>query len=160
MSELVNVLSQDGFENVKTYIQSGNIILESPLKQTQVKDEVQKLIKKHFELTITVFVLTSKELIQIAENNPFIKKDEKNKVFITLLESEPNAELIEKMEAIDFGEEEYFIDKDILYFYVPNGMSNSKLNNTFIENKLKVKATGRNLNTMNKLLDLASYINN
>ena len=154
MSELVSILSQSGYESVKTYIQSGNIILRSHLAIPSIQENVQELIHLHFGLTIYVFVIPTNEFEKILKNNPYADKPEKNKVFITLLNFPPELVLIDKFTAIDFGSEEYMIIQNVLYFYIPAGMSNSKLSNSFIENKLKVISTGINLNTINQLQEL------
>lgn len=154
MAELKTVLSKAGFENCQTYIQSGNILLESALSKNEIKVKIEHLILEHFNLSIESFVLTAKELTEAIKNNPFDKTTPGNKLFITFLSQIPLTENINLLRTIDLGKEEYHIHGDILYFYVPDGMSNSKLSNSFIENKLKLKSTGRNLNTIQKLIQL------
>lgn len=155
MSELVKALEGKGFESVMTYIQSGNIILKSNLDTSEIKNDIEKLIEQHFGLAIHVFVLDFNDIDHILINNPFNTNQEGNRVFITLMNQIPQKEVIEKFKHIEFGDEEYLIDSNVIYFYLPNGMANAKLGNPFIENKLKVIATGRNLNTISKLHEMA-----
>lgn len=145
---------QKHYNNVQTYIQSGNIILHSDRKKHAVQSKITTLIKQYFELDIAVFILTANELSLIIKNNPFDIDLASNNVYITLLDHKPDEEFIRKLEELDLGDEKYWIQRDVLYFYLPKGMANSKLSTPFIEKKLKVIATGRNLNTMHKLLDL------
>jgi len=155
MSKLKEILAGAGFSNVSTYIQSGNIILESVLDKTATGELVHQLIFKYFNCTVPVFCLAVSAIEDALKNNPFPNDAEPNKVFITFLNQQPQPDLIEKLTLIDFGTEQFKITDKLLYFYVPDGMGKSKMNNNFFENKLKVTATGRNLNTIYKLIDLA-----
>ncbi|HLW61794.1 MAG TPA: DUF1697 domain-containing protein [Flavobacterium sp.] len=154
MADLKQYLSSGGFEKAATYIQSGNIVVQSNLKKTEAEKNIRAIILKHFEFSIPVFVLTVDEVVQALKNNPFPKDAEPNKVFFTFLEAVPDATLINKLSEIDFGTEVFKIIDKLLYFYVPEGMGKSKMNNNFFEKKLKVTATGRNLNTVRKMLEL------
>lgn len=155
ISELKETLSNAGFSNVSTYIQSGNIILKSALEKTAIEETVHKLILEHFNCSVHVFCLTVSDMEQALANNPFPIDSEPNKVFVTFLNQTPQPDLIEKLNLIAFGNEQFKITDKLLYFYVPDGMGKSKMNNNFFENKLKVTATGRNLNTIYKLIDLS-----
>lgn len=155
MADLKTVLNDNGFKNVSTYIQSGNIILSSDLQKDDVKSKVQQLINAHFQLQIAVFCFDLKEMETALQNNPFTDNIEPNKLFFTFLNEEPSADLLADLSAIDFAKDQFKVIDKVLYFYLPEGMSNSKLNNNFFEKKLKVTATGRNLNTIHKLIDLA-----
>lgn len=159
MAELKSHLENTSFHSVKTYIQSGNIILKSDLNKKEVEKNVSQLIKKGFDLDVQVFVLTEEELQTIIAHNPFPETYPPNKVYITILDHVPSKENMEKFSNIDLAEEQYVLTNDIFYFYVPEGMANAKLSNPFIENKLKVKVTGRNLNTILKLQNLTAQIN-
>lgn len=160
MATLKDVLIENGFKNVTTYIQSGNIILSSDLQKEGIATKVQQLIYDHFQLQIAVFCLNLQEMETALQNNPFTENIEPNKLFFTFLNEEPAADLLADLEKIDFATDQFKVIDKVLYFYLPNGMSNSKLNNNFFEKKLKVTATGRNLNTLHKLIDLAKNNNN
>ncbi len=153
MAEL-KALLQKHYNNVQTYIQSGNIILQTDQDKQFVKSHIYALIKEHLQLDIEVFVLTADELSLIIRDNPFDVDLVSNNVYITLLDQRPDEEIIRQFDELDLGDEKYWIQGHVLYFYLPKGMAKSKLSNPFIERKLKVKGTGRNLNTMHKLLDL------
>ena len=160
MADLKTVLNDNGFKNVTTYIQSGNIVLSSDLPKEAVATKVQELIYDHFQLQIAVFCLDLQEMETALQHNPFTENIEPNKLFFTFLNEEPSADLLADLSVIDFGKDQFKVIDKVLYFYLPEGMSNSKLNNNFFEKKLKVTATGRNLNTIHKLIDLAKNNNN
>lgn len=155
MTDLKQYLSSGGFEKVTTYIQSGNIVVQSNLKKTEAEKKIREIILKHFELSISVFVLSADEVEQALKNNPFATDVEPNKVFFTFLNAVPDEVLVDKLSTIDFGKEKFKLIDKLLFFYVPEGMGKSKMNNNFFEKKLKVIATGRNLNTVKKMLELA-----
>jgi len=160
MAALKAILIDNTFKNVTTYIQSGNIILSSDLEKEAIEMKIQQLIYDHFQLQITVFCLDLQEMEVALQNNPFTENIEPNKLFFTFLNEEPAVDLLTDLQTIDFETDQFKVIDKVLYFYLPNGMSNSKLNNNFFEKKLKVTATGRNLNTIHKLIDLAKSSNN
>lgn len=155
MQELKHALLKHNFSDVQTYIQSGNIILNTSLDQQEAKDKIITILKDDFKSNIEVFVTTPNKLSEILNNIPFDKTYEGNKVFIMQLHSAPSQEHIDRLSTVDLGEEKYVIEKDIVYFYVAEGMSRSKLSNNFLETKLKIAGTSRNRNTMEKLLSMA-----
>ncbi|NGF56882.1 DUF1697 domain-containing protein [Parapusillimonas sp. SGNA-6] len=154
MAELRDLLSKQGFEQAKTYIQSGNICLSSDKDKDTIKQEIHELIANHFKLHIDVFVLDEAQLHQSILQNPFDPSLPGNRLFVTFLDSIPDSTRLEAFHKIDLGNEEIKISGDIAYFYVPDGMATSKLSNIFIEQKLKVRSTGRNMNTMKKMQDM------
>ncbi|HMR19505.1 MAG TPA: hypothetical protein PKA53_09420, partial [Sphingobacterium sp.] len=91
-------------------------------------------------------------------NNPFQDNFSGNRVFITILDKSPKQDRIETLLQMDLGGEQFEIIGDIFYFYLPDGMAKSKISNNFIENKLQVKGTGRNRNTIKRVLDLLREI--
>lgn len=155
MSDLKECLSAIDFMSVQTYIQSGNIILKSRLDKEKVQNEIANLIEKHFSLKIPVFVFTIDEIENSLKNNPFSDDLPGNKVFFTFLNQIPKRDLISLLSEIDFGNEEFKIIENVLYFYLPEGMAKSKMNNNFFEKKLDVIATGRNVNTVSKMIELS-----
>ncbi len=156
MADLKAKLLKSGFKDVQTYIQSGNIVLKSDLNKVQLTERINKLIMDEFGLDLSIFILSEAELNDALQNCPFPSEFPGNRVFITFLNKKPQNSDTDNFKQIDLGEEKYHLHEQILYFYLPDGMANSKLNNNFIEKKLKVIATGRNTNTVNKMLTLIS----
>lgn len=156
MADLKVVLTNAAFTEVQTYIQSGNIVVQTTRTCEETSIQIHELIKEHFQLNIAVFVVTPEQLNAAFKNNPYPEDAPGNKVFITFLDQdiEQNAVVLLKKEVI--GSESFEIIHNILYYYLPEGMSNSKLSNPFFEKKLKVVATGRNLNTVRKMLSLVT----
>lgn len=158
MTELKELFEKQGFQNVLTYIQSGNAIFYSKEKSSDtIKKIISNSIKQEFGFDVGVLVITPDIIEYVLKNNPFIKKNKGlDKLYVTFLSKQPSAENIKKLNSIDYSPEEYIINGKLVYLYVPNGYGKAKLNNNFFENKLKVEATTRNWKTINKLWELSN----
>lgn len=157
MSDLKTLFEATGFQNVETYIQSGNVIFSAKEKSNKiVEDKISSAIKSKLGYYVQVIVLTPEELEQVLKNNPFLKKKKDAESFyVTFLSENPSAENIKKLNAVDYSPEEFIIYGKSIYLFVPNGYGKAKLNNNFFENKLKVFGTTRNWKTVNKLFELS-----
>ncbi|AQS93674.1 hypothetical protein BXQ17_06215 [Polaribacter sp. BM10] len=148
LRELLNDLE---FQNVQTYIQSGNIILTSEQSKLEVSKRIKKGILQKFDLDIHVIVKTVLELNEIVKNYPFSLENEKIVAF-TFLDKISDKETIEVK---NIGEDLYKIVKDVVYLNCKSGFGKTKLSNNVLEKKLNVNATTRNLKTTLKLAELA-----
>ena len=153
MVELREVLSKNGFDQVQTYIQSGNILFQSAERDSiKLAATIRKLIDKAFGFPVPVLVVSSERLRTILENNPFQNVAEENLLFFTLLKEVPEPEKVMEFKGIQFEGEHFHITEYCVYLSFTGNYRNAKLNNNYIEKKLKVEATTRNLKTMRKLL--------
>lgn len=151
MDLLLNLYESLGFTNIKTYIQSGNVIFDSPnLNIQELTEKIEEKIKSSFSFEISVFIRTKNELQKIIENNPFQKED-LSKLFVAFLSDNPIDPPLSEINKVKDDLEKYIILGKEIYLYYPNGVSNTKLSNNFLEKKLKVSATTRNWNTVNAL---------
>lgn len=154
MSALTQALTDSGLNNIRTYIQSGNIIFESEETNPKViSGMVSDIIKARFEYDVPAIAILQKELLQISKSNPFFSISDFDPAFmhITFLHRQPENEMIEATEKLSFLPDSFFIHNNAVYVYCPNGYGNTKINNTFFERKLGVMATTRNRATMEKL---------
>lgn len=149
MQELRSLLAADGFDNVRSYIQSGNILVAS--KKVVKAEEIASLIQKKFGFLPSTLVLSEKQFIGAAKANPFLEGDGKAVHFYFCAESpNVNQEAVEKYKS---ASEEFAIEGKVCYLHAPDGIGRSKLVAN-IEKCLGVTATGRNLNTVLKLQNL------
>ncbi|WP_460217775.1 DUF1697 domain-containing protein [Psychroserpens sp. MEBiC05023] len=155
MAELRELLTNVGFNNVSTYIQSGNIILQSLETKRFVEDKIHDVILSHFGFEVPVISRTRHELLLNFDNCPFSEEKKKNSYFL-LLSDIPSAESLDLVKQITYDNEEFQIVEDCLYLYSSVGYGNSKFNMNMFEKKLKIRATSRNYKTMVKLLDMSS----
>jgi len=158
MEVLRKVLQENGFESVKTYIQSGNIIFKTEKsKPIQLIEKISEIIEKEFDFKVPVIVLTIEQLKSIILDNPYLKESSKSEPFmhVTFLSDTPNSKTIADIVANNKDDDELRLGKKVLYLYCPNSYSKSKLVNTFLEKKLKLHTTTRNWKTTLKLLEIA-----
>ncbi|MCK7589033.1 DUF1697 domain-containing protein [Subsaxibacter sp. CAU 1640] len=156
MADLRALLTKSGFENVQTYIQSGNVILQSFENKSKIQKQLEESIKDHFGFEVSVIVKTNKHLQKVLDDCPF-EKGAKEKSYFVMFNKKPSDELVKEAKSISYDEgEEIIIKNDCLYFYSANGYGQSKFNMNTFERKLKVIGTSRNYNTMLKLLSLSA----
>ncbi|EMF43018.1 DUF1697 domain-containing protein [Leptospira interrogans] len=154
MKDLSSLFESLGFMNVKTYIQSGNVLFQD--KNKNVKELIiliEKKIVEVFGFEVIVFIRSKEELKTIIQSNPFFKKD-LNRIYISFLnEFKKNPDLTE-IEKVKIKGEELIVQGKEIYFFSPKGYGVSKLSNNFLEKKLHVSATTRNWKTVVTLSEL------
>ncbi|AOW19720.1 DUF1697 domain-containing protein [Urechidicola croceus] len=159
MSDLKEFLLNDGFIDVQTYIQSGNVIFNSK-KTDKVKlaEEISLCILKNYAFEVPVVVKSKIEWERILNKNPFINQNgvDLKKLYVTFLYNSPSKEDVEILKTIDFNPDKYQIKNDIVYSCYGQSFGKTKMTNNVFEKKLKLIATTRNWNTVNKLLQLVS----
>jgi uncharacterized protein (DUF1697 family) len=162
MDALEEIFAKIGFKNVRTYIQSGNVVYQSqPSNPNKLNDLIHNTLAKEIGLNIPIITLISDELRKVAELNPFLEKYKEESYFhVTFLADAPLAENIDKILGGDFGQDEVRLIEKTAYLYCPNGYGRTKLSNSFFERKLKVAATTRNWKTVNQLLAIAAETEN
>lgn len=155
MAELRQLLNKEGFHNVRSYIQSGNVVLESTDTSEAIKVKIQDAMQSHFGFEVSVIVKTSKELKAIFDACPFFDETREKSYFI-MLDGIPDSGLVKELSKISYKDETFVIKKDCLYFYAAAGYGQAKFNMNSFERKLKVRGTARNYNTMLKLVSMSS----
>ncbi len=158
MDALRKLLTDLGFINVQTYIQSGNIIYQSKRLTTgKINEIIENSIKQKFGFDVPVITLTLEELIKISESNPFTKDKTKDASFfhVTFLSDKSKSEDVNKIKENDFKPDEFKEMDKAIYLYCPNGYGKTKLSNSFFEKKLNVSATTRNWKITNELISIA-----
>jgi uncharacterized protein (DUF1697 family) len=159
MEALIGAVVDLGFRNVRTYIQSGNLIFESNSIDTkEISGGISRKIHEDFGFDVPVITITAKELERVIASNPFSKNSAMDSAFlhVVFLSEEPDIPCIDKLHEIDFRRDELALIGKALYIYCPDGYSNSRLTNGFLEARLKVAATTRNWKTTNELFRIAS----
>lgn len=151
MAELFNLLNDLKFKNVQTYIQSGNIILESDKSKDAICKNIKEGILSKFGYDVPVIARTIQEWEKVISRYPFSTENEKIVAFTFLNKASKETEI----EVKNIGEDKYKIIDDMVYLNCPTGFGSTKLTNNIIEKKLNVIATTRNLRTTLKLLELA-----
>ncbi|PCI76634.1 hypothetical protein COB21_04190 [Candidatus Aerophobetes bacterium] len=147
MADLKELYSSLGFEEIVTYIQSGNVVFTAN-KQDQdlLITSIEKAIYQRYGFEVSVQVREKNVFAEAIKRCPYsgsMLVDE-TQVLLCFLSSIPSQEACLELQKYVKSPEQLVIDKDVVYLYCPNSYSNSKLGNNFIEKKLQVKATTRN----------------
>jgi uncharacterized protein (DUF1697 family) len=158
MDDLIKIFESMGFKNIKTYLQSGNVIFEDESIDTvKITRDIERKINQAFGFSVNVIIRTDDEFKSIINNNPFIKNQdiEIDKLHVTFLKKLPDKNDVHNLD-VNKDENEKFkvIDREI-YLYLPNGYGGTKLTNNMFEKKLKTTATTRNWKTTNKLFEIS-----
>jgi uncharacterized protein (DUF1697 family) len=160
MPDLKKLYENLKFKDIKTYIQSGNVIFKSneKLADEELAKKIELAIHKKYDFKVPVIIRTQEEMGKIISSNPFL--EEKNidakKLHVTFLSEIPTKGNRETIENIDFSPDKFIIQGKEIYLHIPESYGETKFSNKFFETKLKVKATTRNWNTVNKLFEIAS----
>lgn len=161
MKDLSELFASLGFEKIVTYIQSGNVVFSSKLKNSvKISEMIEKCIEERFGFSVLVNTMSKSDLQKITVDNPFIKVKgiDPAKLHVTFLSGLPSKESLNKIISIDGGADKIVIAGKEAYLYCPNGYGRTKYTNKALENKLKVNATTRNWKTVNELFKLAGAV--
>jgi len=148
-------LTAAGFENVATYINSGNAVVRSGMNRTKVVATVEKICREEFGFEKAIFAPTLEEWDEVIAKNPFAKAaaSAPTTVHAALLESAPKSENVERVRARAVNGEDIRIVGSVAYLYTPHGFGTSKMAEKF-DAWIGVTNTARNWNTVLKLAEL------
>ena len=157
MADLKSQLDELGWEGIRTYIQSGNIVFKSadgnPVLLAQ---KIKQKLQEKYGFEVPTLVLEPRELMHIINNNPFTRDPEtaQERLYVTFLFDTPRADLVRKPREPKQSNEQFLIDDKIIFLYYPAGYGRAVMNNNAFEKGLKVEATKRNWKTINKLHEM------
>ncbi len=150
-----------GFRDVQSYVQSGNVVFRMAGKDAAgAARKIEGGIEKEFGFQVDVMVRTTAEMRDVVARNPFAGRDgiEPGKLLVTFLPHDPGVEAQERLEKIKPECEELRLMGRELYVYFPDGIGKSRIAAGPIDRALKVSGTGRNWNTVIKLLEMAEAL--
>ncbi|MDH4256463.1 MAG: DUF1697 domain-containing protein [Gammaproteobacteria bacterium] len=150
MRDLKSLMVDVGFRNVRTYIQSGNIVLESTTRPTE---EISDLIEREFGFRPGVFILSREEFEKALSNNPY-NADAGKTVHLFFCDRVPTSVDYDFLESIKASSEDFALVGRVFYFHAPNGIGRSILVQKMHRAFPGVVMTARNLNTINKLAQM------
>lgn len=153
MAQLREALVEAGLAEVRTYIQSGNVVARSALSQRELETLVEEVIASRIGAQIRVIARNAEDFRQIVVANPFAGEDT-SKLYFSLFAEPPESERLAQL-LRDFTPDKFHYHDLTLYAKYATRYSDSKFNNNFFERQLKVAITTRNFNTMTKLVELS-----
>ena len=149
------------FENPQTYLQSGNVICKtSERKLDRVAKRIQSAIQEKFACRTDIILRTTAELRGVVAKNPFAKRSniEPGKFLVAFLVGDPGDAARKTLAEHKFAPEELHVSDRELYIYFPDGMGKSKLPWPRIYKILNTPGTGRNWNSVTKMLEMAENL--
>jgi len=156
MGELRETFEAIGFENVVTYINSGNVAFDSKKAgEKKLVSKIERAIEKDFGKQIPVMIREQPALQKVLDGNPFDGEFESHKeMHVLFMRSGMPAEKKEQLLAQQTKDERFEVREREIYCHLRLGVADSLLGKGFIDKKLKVPTTGRNWRTVQKLIDL------
>jgi uncharacterized protein (DUF1697 family) len=156
MPALRTALTDAGFDDVVTYLQSGNVVVSSAAKADDVARKTERLVAKEFGFEIAVVARTRAQLARVVEANPLGKVAKNPKHYqVSFLAKKPTPALVRRVEEAASARERVVAIGREIYAWHPDGAAHSKLWALLAGKQLGVTATSRNWTTVTKLLELA-----
>jgi uncharacterized protein (DUF1697 family) len=157
MAHLRELMLELGYEDVRTHLQSGNAVFTAPqTPPDQTAQEIESQLERHLGLSVRVLIRTGEELARAVAANPLPEAvSEPSRLLVIFLSAAPSPDLLRELDPADFEPELYGVGEREIYVWCPEGLRTLKLSYAFWEKRLGVTATGRNWNTVTKLLALA-----
>jgi uncharacterized protein (DUF1697 family) len=157
MADLRALLTEAGYEDVRTYVQSGNIVLRGSAKPAEVQSDLQTLISARFGFEVPVIVRSRAQLAAVVKANPLGHvADDPKRYQVSFLSEKPPADLLARMEELADESERVVGRGREIYAWHPRGVARSKLWNALAAKGLGITATARNWTTVTTLLEMAS----
>jgi len=148
MKDLAGLCAKLGFENVRTYIQSGNVVFASRLSRTRVRESLEQALAAYMGKKVDVILRDAGELEQVLKANPF-PDAHPSRVAVAFCSAPVQKELFDAV--VIPGNEQIAAGRQEVYIHYPDGMGRSKLKFP----KTDGVATVRNINTVTKLVGMA-----
>ncbi|TAF35253.1 MAG: DUF1697 domain-containing protein [Cytophagales bacterium] len=160
MKDLTELCQSLGFSDVRTYIQSGNVLLDSNHSAHEVSGLLAAGIKQKYGFEVCVVVKTPSELQEVLRLNPFLSSPDlqTKKLYYTILSQTPDSMRMQALLNLELAKNtlRFVNESNTVYMYLPDdSYGNTKLSNNFIESKLKLQATTRNEPTLQKLVEMS-----
>ncbi len=159
MPDLRAMLEADGISEVRTYVQSGNVVLRCERPPAELAQRAERLIAERFGLSIEVLARTREELAAVVARDPFADHQIAEKLYqVTFLASEPPAELVTQLADLAAGAERFVAIGREWYAYHADGIARSKLASRMAAKRRGVSMTARNWTTVRTLLAMADEL--
>jgi uncharacterized protein (DUF1697 family) len=159
MRDLVEALEGLGLKNVKTYIQSGNVVFQSMnANPIELSRKITATIEKSCGIAPQVLLLGIQELQAAMAGNPFPRGEREPKsLHLFFLDSVPGHPDLETLESIKTKSEQFKLVHQVFYLYAPDGVGRSKLA-AKVEKALGVAVTARNWRTVSEVMAIAMAV--
>jgi uncharacterized protein (DUF1697 family) len=155
MDRLRALCTELGAENVRTYVQSGNVVFEGKGTAAHWTTQLEKKLDGATRLPVSIMVRTAAEIAAVVDGNLFLKEKEIDtaRLAVTFLQQAPSKEALAKLHVLEIGSERFRLAGREIYLHCPNGFAKAKL--YLLDKVLGQKTTVRNWNTVLTLRDMS-----
>lgn len=159
MASLVAIFEEAGCDNVRTYIQSGNVLFGSPPDTAaRIPDLVTAAVAKRFGYRTPVVTRTATQLRDVVLRNPFLGTGaDPRALHVLFLRGEPDQDRVAGLDPQRSPGDRFVVSGQDVYLELPNGVARSKLTAEYFDAELATMSTQRNWRTVTKLLDLMEH---
>lgn len=156
MGDLRELLTSLGYDDVRTYLQSGNVVLTSERPAQRLERDLEQQISAKLGIDTRVIVRSRDELADIVERDPLgAVVDDPKRYQVTFLSAQLDPGPLRELADLDVAPERFVVSGREIYAWHPKGVQQSRLAGILTDRRLSVTATTRNWNTVTKLLALA-----
>ena len=156
MKELRPLVEKLGHGDVRTYLQSGNVVFTSGSRTPRkLAGELEVAISQTFKLDVAVIIRSVRELERVVEENPFpTEGTNPSYLHVMFLADKPASSAAKKLDSNRSKPDEFQVKGRDIYMWFPTGSGRTKLTVGYFEKMLGTRATARNWNTVLKVLEL------
>ncbi|MGD8816608.1 MAG: DUF1697 domain-containing protein [Acidobacteriota bacterium] len=158
MKDLAEIFEEAGCDDVRTYIQSGNVVFAAGKKlAARVPQAISAAISKQFGYEVPVVLRSAEQLATVVTGNPFAGGDvEEKRLHVVFLADEADPHAAEALDPLRAPSEELALAGAHIYLHLPDGVARTKLTNARFDRALDTVSTMRNWRTTKKLLELSA----
>jgi uncharacterized protein (DUF1697 family) len=160
MKDLAAMFNDAGCRDIRTYIQSGNVLFGANAKlAARIPELIAKAIADTVKLQVPVLVRSAEELGVVPKKNPFLKEGaDIEALHVAFLADPPDGVRISELDAKRSPGDRFRVQGREIYLHLPNGVARTKLTNQYFDSKLATTSTMRNWKTVLKLIELATAV--
>lgn len=161
MDDLRAAFESLDFRDVKTYVQSGNVVFRTNGRvSSKLGPTIEDAIERQFGFRSSVLLRTTAEMRDVLARNPFAGRKDivPGKLLVLFLAGKVPAGAATQLEKLDIAPEELHVGGSEIFIYFPNGQARPRLKWSQFAKIVNLVSTGRNLNTVTKLLEMAEAL--
>jgi uncharacterized protein (DUF1697 family) len=151
MERLRELCGQIGMKNVRTYVQSGNVVFEAEGEASKWEKALERKLAGETRLPVTVLVRSAAEMKKVLAGNPYAKEKriDTKRLAVVFLQEALSKQALEKMHGLDLGNERFHCVGREIHIHCPDGFARAKLYG--LDRLLAQRTTTRNWRTVTKL---------
>ncbi len=155
MKDLAGLFREAGCADVRTYIQSGNVLFSAATDPaTKILPLIEKRIADRFGIRVPLVMRTAEEIERVTRTNPFLRGEDTSALHVAFLASRPTQQQVDSLDPSRSPPDAFVVQGREIYLHCPNGIARTKLTNAWFDSRLATTSTLRNWKTVLALLEL------